>query len=272
MDTVTPGAVAPVLLVGAGRLGGALIQGWTATGAVRPQDLIILAPRPSRTALEAEAAGARLNPPEADLARARTVVLAVKPQVWREVAEALSPHLSSDAVIVSVAAGVKVADLSAAFGGRPAARTIPTTAVSVGKGASAIFAPDAQSRAAAHGVLDPVATCVDVDEEGHMDLVIGVCGSAPGFFYAFVEALEEAGIAVGLPPQASRTLARVTIAGSAALMADTGEDPAVLRREVASPKGTTEAGLSVLGGDAGFPGLLKAAVLKAAERARELGG
>jgi len=271
MDDATPGAIAPVLLVGAGRLGGALIQGWTATGAVRPADLIILAPRPGRIAQEAAAAGAKLNPPEAELSRARTVVLAVKPQVWREVAAALEPHLGRDAVVVSVAAGVKVADLRSAFGGRGAARTIPTTAVAVGKGAAAIFAPDPIAHGAAHGVLDPIATCVDLPEEEQMDLVIGVCGSAPGFFYAFVEALENAGIAAGLPPEASRTLARVTIAGSAALMADTGEDPADLRREVASPKGTTEAGLSVLGGEAGLPGLLRQAVVKAAERARELG-
>jgi pyrroline-5-carboxylate reductase len=271
MDPVTSGAVAPVLLVGAGRLGGALIQGWTRTGAVRPSDLIILAPRPGPVALEAAAAGAKLNPPEAELARAGTVVLAVKPQVWREVAQALASHLAPSAIVVSVAAGVKVGDLSAVFGGRPAARTIPTTAVALGKGAAAIFASSEVARAAAHGVLDSVATCVDLFEEDQMDLVIGVCGSAPGFFYAFVEALEEAGIAAGLPPDASRTLARVTIAGSAAMMADTGAEPADLRREVASPKGTTEAGLSVLDGEDGLPGLLKKAVLKAAERARELG-
>lgn len=261
----------PLLLVGAGRLGSALIEGWRRTGAVRPLDLMIVEPMPGVSAQRAAEAGTRLNPGSSELLLARTVVLAVKPQVWRQAADALAPRLAPDAVIVSVAAGVRTADLQRAFGGRPVARTLPTTAVEVAQGACAVFAPDPLARATAHAVFDPLAVTVDLAEEGQMDSVIGVCGSAPGFLYAFVEALEAAGVAGGLPEGVARPLARAAVAGAGALMRDTGADPADLRRQVVSPAGTTEAGLNVLMRDGGLPDLLREAVAAAAERSRELG-
>lgn len=263
-------SLTPVMLVGAGRLGGALLQGWTASKGILPSDLIILDPHPGHAALAAEQAGALLNPHQDELARACTVLLAVKPQYWRETADALVGGLSPDAVIVSVAAGVRTADLAEAFGGRTVARALPTTAVAVAKGAAAIFASGETGRAAAHRLFDPIATAVDLPVEDLMDAVIGVSGSAPGFFYAFVEALEAAGIAQGLDPEASRRLVRAAIAGAAALMSETGADPADLRAQVASPGGTTQAGLEVLA-EGGLGELVEAAVAAAAERARELG-
>ena len=260
----------PILMLGAGRLGGAMLEGWALTGAFRPADLIVCDPQPGEVARKAAAAGARLNPPEADLALARTVLLAVKPQAWREAAQALAPHLSPEAVIVSVAAGVRADDISAAFAGRPVARVMPITAVAVAKGAGAVFAPDARAAAAAHALFDPIASMVDVEDESLMDAVTAVCGSAPAYLYAFVEALEAAGEAEGLPPEAARTLARSTIAGAAALMTASGEDPAELRRQVTSPAGTTEAALKVLMGEGGIGPLMLRAVAAAANRSREL--
>ncbi len=236
----------PILMLGAGRLGGALIEGWVLTGAFHPSDLIIRDPAPGDDARSAAAAGARLNPPDEVLAEARTVLLAVKPQVWREAAAAIAPALDPAAVVVSVAAGVKAADISDGFGGRPAARVMPITAVAVAKGAGAIFAPDPGARAAAHALFDPVAAMTEVGDEALMDAVTAVCGSAPAYLYAFTEALEAAGIAEGLPAEAARTLARATMAGAAALMSSSGEEPAELRRQVTSPGGTTEAALKVL--------------------------
>ncbi|MGZ8363690.1 MAG: pyrroline-5-carboxylate reductase [Caulobacteraceae bacterium] len=264
-------SIAPVMLIGAGRLGGALIDGWLKTGAVVAPDLIVLEPHPGDAAARAEAAGARVNPTEDQFARARTVVLAVKPQMWREAARAISPNLATGAVIVSMAAGVRLSDLSAAFVGRAVARAIPTTAVGVAKGAAAIFAPDPRALAAAHALLDPLAATTDLPEEDLMDAVVGVSGSAPGFVYAFIEALEAAGVAQGLSPEASSTLARATVAGATALMTETGAEPATLRKQVASPGGTTEAGLAVLNRPGGLPDLLLEAVDVAAKRARELG-
>lgn len=262
----------PLLLVGAGRLGSALIRGWSRVQAIDPAGLMIVEPQPGDAARGAAKAGAALNPPSETLAEARTVVLAVKPQLWRQVAAGIEPHLAPDAVIVSVAAGVRVADLTVAFGGRAVARTLPTTAVEVGQGAAAIFAHDEAARRMAHAVLDPVAATVDLDDEALMDAAIGISGSAPGFFYAFVEALEAAGEVQGLTAEASRRLARATIAGAAALMAESGRDPADLKAEVASPGGTTEAGLAVLTGEPGLSSLLREAVAAAAARARQLGG
>ncbi|HEY5409473.1 MAG TPA: NAD(P)-binding domain-containing protein, partial [Caulobacteraceae bacterium] len=183
----------PILLLGAGRLGGALLGGWRLTGAIAPADVMIRDPQPGEAALAAAAGGAALNPPEAELAAARTVLLAVKPQVWREAAQALAPHLGAEAVIVSVAAGVRAGDISTAFGGRAAARVMPITAIAVGKGAGAVYSADARARAAAHALFDPVGVLADVEDESLMDAVTAVCGSAPAYLYAFTEALEAAG-------------------------------------------------------------------------------
>ena len=260
---------APILLLGAGRLGGALIEGWRLTRAFAPSSLLICDPDPSAPAKAAGADGARLNPDWSDLVRARTVLLAVKPQVWREAAAAYAPALSADAVVVSVAAGVRTADLAEAFG-RPVARVMPITAVAIAQGAAAIYAPDPRARASAHALFDPVARSVDLEDEALMDAVTAVCGSAPAYLYAFTEALEAAGEAEGLPPETARTLARATMAGAGALMARSGEDPAELRRQVTSPGGTTEAALKVLMGESGLGPLLREAVAAAARRSREL--
>ena len=262
----------PILMLGAGRMGGALIEGWRAAGAFQPGDLIIREPHANPTLAAAQAAGALVNPPDAELARAKTVLLAVKPQIWREAAAEVAPHLAADAVIVSIAAGVKAADISQAFGGRKVARIMPTTAVAIGQGTASIHADDAEALARAHALFDPVGTVVELPSEELMHAATGVSGSAPAYLYAFVEALEAAGAAAGLPPADAARLARSTIAGAAALMARGGEEPAELRKQVTSPGGTTQAALDVLLGEAGFPQLLRAAVAAAARRSKELGG
>ena len=262
----------PILILGAGRMGGALIQGWERVGAFRPDQLILRDPFPGEAAQAAAAAGASLNPHDDQLSRARTVLLSVKPQLWREVAAGVAGLLAPDALIVSICAGVRAGDIAAAFGGRAVGRVMPTTAVAIAKGVASLYATDPRGAAAAHALFDPVATVVDLDEEGLMDAATGVSGSAPAYLYAFVEALEAAGERVGLSAEASRRLARATIAGAAALMTETGEEPAELRRQVTSPKGTTEAALKVLMAEDGLGPLLARAVKAATDRARELAG
>lgn len=261
--------VTPILLLGAGRMGGALISGWTKAGAFHEADLIAVEPHPSEAL---EASGVVLNPPQAYLSRARTVVLAVKPQVWKAAAQQYAPHLAHDAVIVSIAAGVGAADISAAFGGRRVARIMPTTAVAIRQGVASVYAPDLEARARAHALFEPVATVVDLDDEDLMHAATGVSGSAPAYLYAFVEALEAAGVSAGLDDHASRSLARATIAGAAALMADSGEDPAELRRQVTSPGGTTAEALKVLLGEGGLGQLMEKAVAACVRRSKELAG
>lgn len=262
----------PILMLGAGRMGGALIEGWRMAGAFAASDLLIREPFANPTLAAAQAAGARINPPDAELAQARTVLLAVKPQLWREAAAQVADHLAPDAVIVSIAAGVRSADISQAFGGRAVARIMPTTAVAVCQGTASIYAADAEAKARAHALFAPVGTVVDVADEELMHAATGVSGSAPAYLYAFVEALEAAGAAAGLPAADSARLARSTIAGAAALMARSGEEPAELRKQVTSPGGTTQAALEVLLADGGFPDLLREAVAAATRRSKELGG
>jgi pyrroline-5-carboxylate reductase len=264
--------VTPILLLGAGRMGGALIEGWALAKAFAPDQLIIRDPRPSEAALAAAASGARLNPADAVFAEARTVVLAVKPQMWREVADQVAAALNPDAIVVSIAAGVRIADLSAAFSGRPVARVMPITAVGIGKGVASIVAHDRKAAGAARALFAPVGAAVDLPSEDLMDAATAVSGSAPAYFYAFVEALEAAGVAEGLPPDAARDLVRATMIGAAALLDHTGADPAELRRQVTSPNGTTEAALKVLMGEGGLGPLLAEAVAAAARRSRELAG
>jgi pyrroline-5-carboxylate reductase len=261
----------PILVLGAGHMGGALIEGWLSVGAFEASHLIISDPQAPEAAKAAAAKGARLNPPIEALAEAPLVVLAVRPQVWRAVAAEVAPLLGPDAVVVSVAAGVRTEDLAQVFAPRTVARVMPTTGVAVGKGAVSIFAHDAGARSAAHVLFDPVATTVDLADEALMDAAVAVSGSAPAYLYAFMEALAAAGVAEGLSAEAANALVRATMVGAAALLGRSGEDPADLRRKVASPGGTTEAALKVLMGEDGLGPLLLETVAAAARRSRELG-
>jgi pyrroline-5-carboxylate reductase len=252
-------------------MGGALIEGWLATAAFQAADLAIVDPQPGEAARAAAARGAQLNPAADVLALARTAVFAVRPQIWREAAAGIAPKLAPEAVVVSVAAGVKTPDLRQTFASRAVARTMPTTGVAVGKGAVSIYADNAVARARAHAIFDPVATTVDLADEALMDAAVAVSGSAPAYLYAFIEALSAAGEAEGLSAEASAALVRATLIGAAALLERSGEDPADLRRKVASPGGTTEAALKVLLADEGLWPLAARAVRAAVNRSRELG-
>lgn len=263
--------ITPILMLGAGRMGGAMVEGWLASGAFPGADLMIRDPQPGPAARAADAAGARLNPPDDALARARTVVLAVKPQIWREAAAEAAPWLSADAVIVSICAGVRSGDIAKAFGGRAVARVMPTTAAAIGQGTASLYADDPAALSRAHALFEPLGAVVDLTDEALMHAATAVSGSAPAYLYAFIEALEAAGVSSGLPEADARRLARSTLTGAAALLARSGEEPAELRRQVTSPGGTTEAALNVLLGEAGLPPLLREAVAAAVRRSKELG-
>jgi len=262
-------SAAPIGLLGAGRMGGALIEGWARAGAIDPKRLIIVEPNPSDAI---QALGASLNPPTTELGEIRTLILAVKPQVWKAAAADIAPSLAPDAVIVSIAAGATLADISAAFGGRRVARAMPTTAAAIGKGVASIFAPDPEAHARAHALFEPVGVTVDLIHESLMHAATAVSGSAPAYLYAFIEALETAGAKAGLSEKASRRLARATIAGASALLEASGEEPAELRRQVTSPGGTTQAALEVLMGKDGLAPLLEKAVAAAFHRSQDLAG
>jgi pyrroline-5-carboxylate reductase len=264
--------ITPILMLGAGRMGGAILDGWRLAGAFPDSELMICDPKPGEAAARAGAEGAAVNPKASELAKARTVLLCVKPQIWREAAAQFAASLSQDAVIVSIAAGVSASDISKEFGGRPVARVMPTTAAAIGQGTASLYADDPAALARARALFEPLGTVVDLTDEVQLHAATAISGSGPAYLYALAETLENAGVAAGLPASEAARLARSTIIGAAALMARSGEDPRELRRQVTSPAGTTEAALNVLLGEPGLPSLMREAVVAAVRRSKELGG
>jgi pyrroline-5-carboxylate reductase len=253
-------------------MGGALIVGWRRAGVMAPGDLFIRDPHPGQAALAAVQDGARLDPSNSDLAGSRTVILALKPQVWRDIAAELSPEVAPDAVVISIMAGVKAADIATVFPGHAIVRAMPNTAAAVGKGATGIWSADPAARALAHVLFAPLGAVADLAEESLIHAVTAVSGSGPAYVYALVEALDRAGAGAGLAPEAARSLSRATLIGAAALLEASGEEAGELRRRVTSPKGTTEAALEVLIGAGALDDLVARAVLAAQGRSRQLGG
>ena len=262
----------PLLLVGAGALGSSVLKGFRIKGQITPSDVMIVDLKPGDEPQAWARDGARLNPPPEEWHKAATVMLAVKPQGWHAVAAILNGNLNPSAVLVSVMAGVKSANLHQAFAGHAVARVMPTTGVATGSGVASIFADTPQATAAAMSIFGPMARTVILNDESLMDSATAVSGSGPAYVYAFVRALERAGKATGLSSSHARDLARGTLISAARLLDQTGEEPDALIQKVASPGGTTEAALKVLCKDgAGLDELLLAAVEAAHARSKELG-
>jgi pyrroline-5-carboxylate reductase len=242
-----------VTLLGHGRLGSAIAEGWRLTGAVDEPTVLT-----------------RAVPPVC-APGTRALVVAVKPAVWREAVAPLEASLPPDAVIVSVMAGVMASDLAAALPGRPVARVMPTTAVAQAQGVAAVWSDDAAARALAHSLFDAIADTVDLDQEAHLDAATAVAGSAPAFFYALAQSLAAAGVEAGLSQDAAERLARGALrsAGAGAGTPDSLDD---LIARIASPGGTTEAGLKALADGRGLAIAANAAVAAAVFRARGLAG
>ena len=267
---MTGSSSGPVVLLGCGRLGSAILEGWLATATVAPSDLIILSRSGAPAAEVARALGARVNPPADALSGARALVLAVKPASWRAALEPLLPGLPAATPIVSVMAGVRAADI-AGPAGRPVARVMPTTAVAQARGVAALWSADPGARETARGLFDQIADVVDLDDELTMDVATGVAGSAPAFIYAFVQALARAGAAQGLSPEAAERLARGALR-SAGAGAETGAALEDLIARIASPGGTTRAGLDAMESGDDLDGAAGAAVEAAVGRARAISG
>lgn len=207
-------------------------------------------------------------------ARAEVLVLAVKPQIMREVADDIGAEVRRRRpLVLSIAAGIRTADLARWLGDDvPLVRAMPNTPALVGAGAAALYATaavDARMRATAESVLRAVGTAVWVEEEAQMDAVTALSGSGPAYFFLLMEALERTGAALGLDAATARLLTLETAYGAAKMALEGGEEPGVLRARVTSPGGTTERALAVLE-QGRFAPLVADAVAAATERAREL--
>jgi pyrroline-5-carboxylate reductase len=262
----TTANVGTVALVGCGRLGSAILEGWLKTGAVAARDLIILTPSDQPAAEAARAQGARVNPPLATLGEAGVLVMAVKPAKWRDALTPLAGMLSREAVIVSVMAGVAAKDIGE-VSGRLVARVMPTTAVAQGRGVAALWSDHDTARETARGLFADMAEVVDLDQEAHIDVATATAGSAPAFIYAFVQALARSGEAEGLSAEAATRLARGALR-SAGAGVETGEALDALIARIASPGGTTRAGLDSMAAGGDLERAAEAAIRAAVQRAR----
>lgn len=256
----------PTVLVGCGRLGSAIVEGWLAHGPVDPRRLLIVTPSAKPVTDRAGRAGAVINPDAAALVDAHAVVLAVKPAKWREAAAGLAGRLAADAVVISVMAGVRAADICSALD-RPVARLMPTTAVAHGRGVAALWSDDAEASELARALFAPLADVVELSIEDQIDIATAVAGSGPAYIHAFARAMAEAGVEAGLSPDDAVRLARGAVRSAAAAPLDEGLNDLIAR--IASPGGTTQAGLQAAD-EAGLANAAHAAVAAALTRAREL--
>lgn len=261
-----------VRFIGGGNMASALIGGLIRAGHPAERIQVI---EPDATARErlTRDFGIEARAEAADLAPCAVAVLAVKPQVLRQVAQAHAATLAN-ALIVSVAAGIRLADLSRWLGGHPRiVRAMPNTPALVGAGVTGLAASPGLSdtdRATAEGLFDAVGSVLWVDGDSGIDLVTAISGSGPAYVMLVAEALAAAGVAQGLEAARAQRLALDTMAGAVALMRASDEAPAVLRARVTSPGGTTERGIAALL-DGGLGTLFATAVAAARARAAELG-
>lgn len=265
--------IGPVVLIGAGKMGLALARGWIA-GGLPPDRLVLCDPNPG-TAAAAFAAehGVRLLA-KPDGVLVHVLVLAVKPQVIHEVMAQVAPSVGGQTLVVSIAAGISLAAISAALGTERVVRSMPNTPAQVGRGISGAVGlkiTDAD-RAATDALLGAAGQVLWFDDESKIDGVTSVSGSGPAYVFYMVEALAQAAEAQGFTPEQAMQLARSTIIGAAALLeAEPDTSAAQLRINVTSPKGTTAAALEVLMAPDGLAPLLARAVAAARHRSEELG-
>jgi pyrroline-5-carboxylate reductase len=261
-----------LLLVGAGKMGTALLEGWLRLG-LDANNVAVLEPMPSPQIASLAARGLRLNPQLDD--PISVVVLAVKPQIAAEAIASLAPIIDDTSLVVSIMAGRTLKFLGGAVG-TPCAlvRAMPNTPAAIGRGITVAVAQgaNAKQRQLAHQLLSATGAVEWIEDENLMDAVTAVSGSGPAYVFLLAEALAQAGVAVGLPPALARKLARETVAGSGKLLHRSPLDAAALRENVTSPGGTTAAALAVLLGKNGLVALMREAVTAATARSRELAG
>lgn len=262
-------AAGTIALAGAGKMGGAMLTGWLA-GGLDPARVVVIEPQPSSEISALAAKGIRLN--QKDAGTADTLVLAVKPQMFREAGPGLKPLVGPSTLVVSIMAGTNIAALEQVCGGM-VVRAMPNTPAAIGRGITVAVAAknvSAAQRATADALLRATGSVEWVDDEGLMDAVTAVSGSGPAYVFLLAEELARAGVEAGLPAELATKLARETVAGSGELLHRSDLDSATLRQNVTSPGGTTAAALEVLMGKDGLQPLMIRAIAAATKRSKEL--
>lgn len=262
-------------MIGGGQMGEALIKGLTASGLSEAASITVAEPSAPRREYLEKTYQVRTTDSAAELAgAAQIIILAVKPQIMEPVLQLYREHLGPGHLLISIAAGVTIAQMERGLGGSAMRiiRVMPNTPALVLAGASAMSGNKNASRedmALCGQIFAAVGTCVEVTEN-LLDAVTGLSGSGPGYVFTFLEALIDGGVLAGIPRPLAEQLALQTLYGSAKLALETGEPAAVLKGRVTSPGGTTIAGLQVMERD-GLRGTVMAAVKAATDRSKELG-
>jgi pyrroline-5-carboxylate reductase len=265
-----------LVLIGAGKMGGAMLEGWLRIG-MSPAGISLIDPNPSDEIVTlAGEKGMALNPSAADIAPAEVLVLATKPQMLDTAAPAVQAFIHPKTLLISILAGKTLGDLSARLPNANAViRAMPNLPASVQRGVTAA-APgpgvSAAQRAVADALLGSIGKVEWLESEDLIDAVTAVSGSGPAYVFHLVECLAAAGAAAGLPVAVAERLARATIEGAGEMLFQSPLSPATLRQNVTSPGGTTAAALAVLMADDGLKPLMHKAVAAAKRRAGELSG
>ena len=264
----------PLLLVGAGKMGGALLAGWLRQG-LDPASVYVQDPTPAPDAAALMAShGIRVRHQAKLPAPPAVIVLAVKPQIIDEVLPTLAASVGPSTVVLSIAAGRTLSNLASRLPlETPIVRAMPNTPAAIGQGMTVACASGEVTRDQAlccNMLLEAVGEVIWIGDESLLDAVTAVSGSGPAYVFLLAECLAEAGVAVGLEPELASRLARATLAGAGEFLRRSDLSPMELRQNVTSPKGTTAAALEELMGNDGLADLLKRAVAAAAKRSREL--
>lgn len=265
-----------LLLVGCGKMGGAMLEGWLDQG-IAAHDITISEPNADLAKVLAGKYGVNAISAADEISADYTpdvVVLAVKPQVMDQVLPPYAFLAERGAVFLSIAAGRTIASFEAVLGDTAAiVRAMPNTPASVGRGIT-VGCPNAHVSDTQRELCDQLLTSVGavewVDDEKHMDAVTAVSGSGPAYIFLLAETMGYAGRMAGLPPELSDRLARATVAGAGELLHQSPEAAATLRENVTSPGGTTAAALDVLMGENGMKDLMTAAIAAATQRSKDL--
>lgn len=263
-----------IAFIGGGNMARAIVGGLLSKGAATADEIFVVEPDASaRLRLLAEYGVRAVEAPAAELAQAQAVVMAVKPQQMKEAAAALAA-LGGDPLFITIAAGIRIADLSRWLGGRArVVRAMPNTPALVHAGITGLHAPPqvgADDRGLAERLLGAVGATLWFEHESELDAVVAVSGSGPAYVFYAIEALEEAARELGLADGAARSLALWTFVGATRLALERGEEPAALRAQVTSKGGTTEAAIRKLE-ESGVKRHFLEAVKAARDRSVEMG-
>ena len=262
-----------LVLVGAGKMGGAMLDGWLGLK-LPPKKVVIIEPQPSKEIRALARRGVRINP-KGKIGNVAALVIAVKPQIAPQAVPPLAAMAGPKTVVVSIMAGRTLAFLGSALPHAVIVRAMPNTPAAIGRGIT-VAVPNRRlspaARKLAHALLAATGAVEWTDDEALIDAVTAVSGSGPAYVFLLAEALARAGVAAGLPQALAEKLARTTVAGSGELLHRSTLDAATLRANVTSPGGTTAAALEVLMGSDGLEPILTRAVAAAARRGRELAG